>query len=101
VSDEDEYERIEVQVSKQIGIDISLEALLNGLSQQAQSIASGAQSGALGAHASVVERLNRVGQLVDDLKGEFAHVRNLDAGIFTRLQSGAPPGNPSGPTNAA
>jgi hypothetical protein len=84
---DDGYEHIDVAVSKKIGVNISIDDLLSGLARQAQAIAGGAQE----TQVQVVERLNRLGQLVEDLRGEVSQVGLLDSSIFSRLQRGAPP----------
>jgi hypothetical protein len=96
MSNDDEYEVVEVQVSKKIGVEISLDDLLNGISAQTQSIASGVQ----GAHAQVTDSLNRLGQLVEDLKGEVGQLGHVDPNVFNTLQRGAPPKGESGSADA-
>jgi hypothetical protein len=89
--DADDYEYIEVSVSKKIGVTISLDDLLNGLAQQANDLASGAQQ----APAQVLDRLNRLGQLASDLRGEVRQVAQLDTGILNRLQHGPAASQPN------
>ena len=85
--DAGDYEYIEVQVSKKIAVNLSLDDLLNGLAQQANALASGAQQ----APAQVVDQLNRLGQLANDLRGQVRQVGQLDTGILSRLQQGPTP----------
>jgi hypothetical protein len=87
MSADDDYEHIEVAVSKKIGVNISIDDLLGGLARQAQSIAGGAQE----TQVQVVERLNRLGQLVEDLRSEVSQVGRLDSHILDRLHRGGPP----------
>lgn len=85
---DEEYEYVEVPVSRKIEIKISLDDLLNGLAQQASSLATGAQQ------TQLADRLNRLSQLAHDLSGAVNQVGGLDSSVLDKLQA-ARPGNQS------
>jgi hypothetical protein len=67
----DEYELIEVPVSKKIEVKLTLDDLLNALTQQANALTSGAQQ----APPNVVDRLKQLGQLAHEIRGEVGQLR--------------------------
>jgi hypothetical protein len=76
-TDDQEYEVIEVPVSRKIEVNITLEDLLNALSQQASSLSSAASQ----APPQVLDRLKQLGQLAHDIRGDVG-----------QLGQGNPPG---------
>ena len=68
----DEYELIEVPVSKKIEVDLTLDDLLNALSQQASAVASGAAQ----APPQVIDRLKQLGQLAHEIRGQLGQPRS-------------------------
>ena len=66
MSTSDEYELIEVPVSKKIEIKLTLEDLLDALQQQANALSSAASQ-----PPQVVDRLRELGQLAHDLRGQL------------------------------
>jgi hypothetical protein len=67
MSTSDEYELIEVQVSKKIEVKLTIDDLLDALQQQVNAISSGATQ----QPPQVVDRLRQLGQLAHDLKGQL------------------------------
>jgi hypothetical protein len=67
MSTSDDYELIEVPVSKKIEIKLTLDDLLDALQHQANAISSGATQPA----PQVVDRLRQLGQLAHDLRGQL------------------------------
>ena len=63
----DDYELIEVQVSKKIEIKFTLDELLNAVAQQAAAVSSGTTQ----APPQVVDRLRQISQLAHDLRGQL------------------------------
>ena len=67
MSTSDDYEVIEVPVSKKIEVNLTLDDLLNAVAQQASAITSGTSQ----ASPQVVDRLRQIGQLAHDLRGQL------------------------------
>ena len=67
----DEYELIEVPVSRKIEVNLTLDDLLNALTQQANALTSGAQQGP----SQVLDRLKQLGQLAHEIRGEVGQLR--------------------------
>jgi hypothetical protein len=67
MSTSDDYELIEVPVSKKIEVKITLDDLLNAVAQQA----SAATSGPTQASPQVIDRLRQLGQLAHEIRGQL------------------------------
>ena len=67
MSTSDDFELIEVQVSKKIQVNLTLDDLLNAVAQQASAISSGATQ----ASPQVIDRLHQIGQLAQQLRGQI------------------------------
>jgi hypothetical protein len=67
MSTSDEYELIEVPVSKKIEVNLTLDDLLNAIAQQANAIGSAATQ----PPPQVVDRLRQIGQLAHELRGQI------------------------------
>jgi hypothetical protein len=67
MSTSDDYELIEVPVSKKIDVNLTLDDLLDALQQQANAIGSGTTQ----QPPQVVDRLRQIGQLAHDLRGQL------------------------------
>jgi hypothetical protein len=67
MSTSDEFELIEVPVSKKIEIKLTLDDLLNAVQQQASAVTSGATQ----ASPQVVDRLRQLGQLAHEIRGQL------------------------------
>ena len=64
----DEYELIEVPVSRKIDVNLTLDDLLNAVTQQANAIsASTTQTQS----PQVIDRLKQLGQLAHDIRGQL------------------------------
>ena len=77
----DEYELIEVPVSRKIEVNMTLDDLLNALTQQANALTSGAQQ----APSQVLDRLKQLGQLAHEIRGEVGQLRQPDPTRRRRL----------------
>jgi len=63
----DDYELIEVQVSKKIDVKLTLEDLLNAVSQQANAVNTGAAQ----APPQVVDRLRQLGEMAHEIRDQL------------------------------
>jgi hypothetical protein len=70
----DEYELVEVPVSRKIEVNLTLDDLLNALTEQANTLTSGAQQGS----SQVLDRLKQLGQLAHEIRGEVGQLRQPD-----------------------
>jgi len=68
MSTNDEYELIEVPVSRKIDVNLTLDDLLNAVAQQANAISS---STAQTHSPQVIDRLKQLGQLAHDIRGQL------------------------------
>lgn len=62
-----DYEFVEVKVSRKIDIHLSLDDLLNAVQQETNALSSSAQQ----VPAPVAAKLDQLNQLANQLKGEF------------------------------
>jgi len=67
MSTSDDYELIEVPVSKKIEVNITLDDLLNAVAQQANAVSSSTTQ----TSPQVVDRLRQLGQMAHDLRGQL------------------------------
>jgi len=67
VSTNDDYELIEVPVSRKIDVNLSLDDLLNAVAQQANAITSSTSQ----ASPQVIDRLKQLGQLAHEIRGQL------------------------------
>ncbi len=67
MSTSDDYELIEVPVSRKIEVNLTLDDLLNAVAQQANAISSGATQ----PPPQVVDRLRQLGQLAHEIRGQL------------------------------
>ena len=68
---DDEYELIEVPVSRKVDVNLSLEDLLNALTDQANALATTAHQ----APPNVLDRLKQLGQLAREIRGDVGQLR--------------------------
>jgi len=67
MSTNDEYELIEVPVSRKIDVNLTLDDLLNAVAQQANALtASSSQTS-----PQVIDRLKQLGQLAHEIRGQL------------------------------
>lgn len=62
-----DYEFVEVKVSRKIDIKLSLDDLLNAVQQETSALSGGAQQ----VPPPVAEKLNQLNQLANQLKGQI------------------------------
>ena len=62
-----DYEFVEVKVSRKIDIKLSLDDLLNAIQQETSALSGGAQQ----VPSPVAEKLNQLNQLANQLKGQI------------------------------
>ena len=68
MSTNDEYELIEVPVSRKIDVNLTLDDLLNAVAQQATAITS---STTQTQPPQVIDRLKQLGQLAHEIRGQL------------------------------
>ncbi|MCA1647774.1 MAG: hypothetical protein LC797_20700 [Chloroflexi bacterium] len=67
ISQDSDYEFVEIKVSKKIDIHLSLDDLINALQQQANALAATKQQ----ADSQIADRLNQLTQLAHQLRSEL------------------------------